>query len=67
MPQFDKTTTVARHKVPITREIIEALQLVSLKDKCISTDSISLTKKEQQFLSRNKDQAHALMYSKIFT
>lgn len=52
-PHFDRIRIVARHEDQLTREIIEAYQIVSLKGNSVSSASLALPKKELQFLSNH--------------
>lgn len=52
-PHFHKTAMVAQHEDPLTRKIIDAHRIVSLKYKYVSTASRLLRKKKLQFLSNH--------------
>lgn len=53
-PFFQQTKVLSRHPNTLTREIIEAAEIARLNDACISCPSISLSKKELEFLSARK-------------
>lgn len=50
-PIFSNTIVIAKNKQKTTREIIEAAEIVRLKDKCVSKTSLTLSQKEIQFLN----------------
>lgn len=45
-PDFRGTKVIARHNNHMTCEIIEASEIICLKDQCISMASLALTQKE---------------------
>lgn len=49
-PVFQKCKALANHKDQLVREIIEAASIASLRDDCVSTPSVALTKKEFDML-----------------
>lgn len=50
-PQFNNTKVLRRSSDKVTREIMEAQNIVKLQDSCVSAPSIALLDKELAFLS----------------
>lgn len=49
-PLYDKCSLIGNGRDKTTREIVEALEILRLNDKCVSKASLTLSEKERKFL-----------------
>lgn len=57
-PLFERTVTVYKHRNDRTRMIVEAAQMASEHDMCVSKPSVALSDKELSFLGSTGARTH---------